>query len=168
MELPLATIPSSDVSQSSLPRSVVEGSNAETLGSRVRTRDENLPRPIPQARRHAAEMRFADRLPFYLIGSLLAATALAKLWMLLTDSFADIRVGIPREILWLSVALEFWVAFENFRIRDRQVLAFINTVVFGTFAALASIRWLLGYGSCGCSGNLELPAWILYSFCLTS
>ena len=102
----------------------------------------------------------AINLPFYLIALLLATTAIAKLWMLLADPFADIRVGIPKEILWLSVALELWLAFENFRIRDRRVLAFVNTVVFGSFAIFASIRWLMGYGSCGCSGKLELPAWM--------
>jgi hypothetical protein len=80
--------------------------------------------------------------------------------MLLTDSFADIRVRLPKEILWLSVGFELWLAFENFRIRDRRVLAFINTVVFGFFAIFASGRWLLGYTSCGCSGKLELPAWV--------
>jgi hypothetical protein len=80
--------------------------------------------------------------------------------MLLTDSFADIRVGLPKEILWLSVAFELWLAFENFRIRDQQLMAFINTVVFAFFAIFASARWLLGYNSCGCSGNLELPAWL--------
>ena len=102
----------------------------------------------------------ANNLPFYLIALLLATTAIAKLWMLLTDPFGEIRVGIPREILWLSVAFELWLAFENFRIRDRRVLAFVNTVVFGLFAIFAAIRWMLGYGSCGCSGNLELPTWI--------
>ncbi len=104
--------------------------------------------------------RFSARLPFLLIGLLLATTAIAKLWMLLTDSFADIRVGIPGEILWLSVAFEIWLAYENFRIRERCVLALINTVVSTSFAIFASVRWLLGYGSCGCAGKLELPAWI--------
>jgi hypothetical protein len=80
--------------------------------------------------------------------------------MLLTDSFADIRVGLPKEILWLSVAIEAWLAFENFRVRDHRVLSLVNTVVFGFFAIFASGRWLLGYSSCGCSGNLELPPWL--------
>lgn len=100
----------------------------------------------------------SPKVVFYLIGLLLTATALAKLWMLVTDSFADVRVGIPKEILWLSVAFELWLAFENFRIRDHRLLAFINTLVFGAFAIFGSIRSMLGYGSCGCSGNLELPA----------
>jgi hypothetical protein len=102
----------------------------------------------------------SQRITFYLIGGLLTATALAKLWMLLTDSFADVRVGIPKEILWLSVAFELWLAWQNFFMRDRHVLAFLNVIVFACFAIFASVRWALGYGSCGCSGSLELPAWI--------
>jgi hypothetical protein len=95
-----------------------------------------------------------------LIGLLLTATAIAKLWMLLTDSFADVRVGIPKEILWLSVAFELWLAFENFRLRDHRVMAFINTIVFAAFAIFASTRLVMGYKSCGCSGSLEIPAWV--------
>jgi hypothetical protein len=80
--------------------------------------------------------------------------------MLLTDSFADIRIGLPKEILWFSVAFELWLAFENFRVLDHRVIAFINTIVFASFAIFASIRLAMGYGSCGCSGSLEIPAWI--------
>jgi hypothetical protein len=94
-----------------------------------------------------------------LVSFLLIATAISKLWMLLTDSFAEIRVGLTREILWLTVAFEFWLAFENLRLRNRRVLAVINTVVFSIFAIFASARWILGYNSCGCSANLELPTW---------
>jgi hypothetical protein len=100
------------------------------------------------------------RIVFYLIGSLLVATALAKSWMLLTDSFADVRVGIPKEILWLSVAVELGLAWQNFRLRDHRVLALINTVVFASFGIFAAIRWMLGSGSCGCAGSLPLPAWL--------
>lgn len=100
-----------------------------------------------------------SKLVFRLIAILLTVTALAKLWMLLNDPFADVRVGLPKEILWLSVAFELWLAFENFRIRDRHVLSFINTIVFASFGIFAAIRWTLGYTSCGCSGSLELPPW---------
>ena len=80
--------------------------------------------------------------------------------MLLTDSFADVRVGISKEMLWFSVLLEFGVAVLNLRLKNINVLALINTVVFASFGFFAGTRWLLGYGSCGCSGNLELPAWV--------
>lgn len=95
----------------------------------------------------------------WLIGGVLFVTAAAKLWMLLTDSFSDVRVGISKEILWLSVALEFWLAWENFRSRNFSVMAFVNTIVFACFAIFSLSRWLTGYSSCGCSGNMELPIW---------
>jgi hypothetical protein len=119
-------------------------------------RDSTLPECVSQS----LTQPLWSRVPFYLIGLLLTATAIAKLWMLLTDSFADVRVGIPKEILWLSVAFEFWLAFENFRLRDHRVMAFVNTIVFASFAIFASIRFALGHSSCGCSGSLELPSWI--------
>ncbi len=102
----------------------------------------------------------ARRIVFTLIAGLLLFTAIAKLSMLLTDPFADVRVGISKEILWFSVLFEFGLAFLNLRLKDINVLAFINTVVFASFGLFAGTRWLLGYGSCGCSGNLELPVWV--------
>ena len=105
----------------------------------------------------------SSRIVFTLIAGLLLFTALAKLSMLLTDPFADVRVGISKEILWFSVLFEFGLAFLNLRLKNLNVLAFINTVVFASFGLFAGTRWLLGYGSCGCSGNLELPAWVFIS-----
>ena len=102
----------------------------------------------------------SGRIVFTLIAGLLLFTAIAKLSMLLTDSFADVRVGISKEILWFSVLFEFGLAALNLRLKNINVLALINTVVFASFGFFAGTRWLLGYGSCGCSGNLELPAWI--------
>ncbi len=101
----------------------------------------------------------ATKVPFYLIAILLSATAMAKIWMLLTDPFADIRVGIPKEILWITVVFELWVAFENWRIRDHRVLALINTLTFAIFAIFAGTRWAQGYTSCGCAGSMEFPPW---------
>jgi hypothetical protein len=133
-----------DSQPGSLIKSAAGGSQPESLIETV----SGLPQPV------------WSRIPFYLLGLLLAATASAKLWMLLTDSFADIRVGLAREILWLSLVFEFWLAYENFRLRDHRVLAFVNTLVFGSFAIFASIRLAMGYASCGCSGSLEIPAWV--------
>ena len=164
MDFRAAVISLNDGNQSDLPGSVVGNGNAVSVefppSSSDPSRKQKLLRPGQRSGRQSAKTSLANHLPFYVIGALLLATALAKLWMLLTDSFADIRVGMPKEILWLGVAFELWLAYANFRIREHRVLAFINTIVFGSFAIFASIRWLMGYGSCGCSGNLELPAWI--------
>jgi hypothetical protein len=102
----------------------------------------------------------ASSVPFYAISLLLTATSVAKLWMLLTDSFADVRVGLSKEILWLSFVFELYLAFENLCLRDRHLIAFINSVVFSFFATFASIRWFIGYTSCGRAGSLEIPGWI--------
>lgn len=102
----------------------------------------------------------AQRLPFYLIGTLLLVTAIAKLWLLLTDPFAEVRIGLSKEILWLAVCFELFLVYVNFGWRDRQVAAFINTIVFAGFAVFAATRLLLGYQSCGCSGGLEIPGWV--------
>ncbi len=107
----------------------------------------------------APTISLVERLPFYLIASLLSAPAMAKVWMLLTDPFADIRAGIPKEILWGTVVFELWLAFENLRIRDQRVLASIDVSTFSAFAIFAGVRWALGYASCGCAGNFEVPPW---------
>ena len=115
--------------------------------------------PFTNIIRTSAATPTPDRIVFLLIAALLLFTAVAKLWMLLTDPFADVRVGIPKGILWFSVLFEFALAFLNLRHQDVKLLSFINTVVFASFGLFATARWLLGYGSCGCSGNLEFPAW---------
>ena len=46
------------------------------------------------------------RVVFFLIGLLLSVTATLKLWMLMTDPFADIRVAIPAPVIWVSVLIE--------------------------------------------------------------
>jgi len=100
------------------------------------------------------------RVVFFLIGCLLAVTAVLKLWMLLTDPFADVHVGLQKEILWLNVAFEFGLAWLNFRSTDHDVVVFVDIVVFSTFALFLSVRRLMGYGSCGCSGALDIPMWV--------
>jgi hypothetical protein len=100
------------------------------------------------------------RVVFTLIGVLLLFTALAKLGMLVTDSFADVRVGISKKILWFSLLAELGLAYLNFRQKHPDSLALLNTVVFSSFAIFAAGRLLLGYGGCGCAGNLEIPGWV--------
>lgn len=100
------------------------------------------------------------RVFYVVVGVLLTCTAAAKLWMLLTDSFADVRVSLPLEILWISVVFEFCLAFVNFRVRRLRMLAAADLFVFGAFAVFGFIRWWLGYSTCGCSGNIEIPLWV--------
>lgn len=148
---PSSAISDRDQTQGELLDSVCDFGNG-VLANADSPEFEWVSQPLPQS--------VWSRILFSLIGILLSATAIAKLWMLLTDSFADIRVGLPKEILWLSVAFEFWLAYENFRLRDDRVMAFVNTLVFASFAIFASVRLAMGYASCGCSGSLEIPAWV--------
>jgi len=141
----------------------------ETFRESILTRptaNANLPRETMVATSVPASQNFdtsnfrslaslCDQIAFLLIAALLLFTATAKLWMLWTDPFADVRVGISREILSLTVLFEFALAAANLSLRNRALLAWINIFTFGSFGIFASIRWYLGYGSCGCAGNIE-------------
>lgn len=68
-----------------------------------------LPKRVGSAS-HGASLKHctrSQRIAFKLVGILLTTTALAKLWMLLTNPLADVPVGSPKEFIWLSVAFEF-------------------------------------------------------------
>ena len=92
-----------------------------------------------------------------LIGLLLSVTAAAKLHLLLTDPFADLRAGLTVPVIWLAVVLELALAWMNFRGRDARLVMIANVAVFALFTALSTTRWLRGHSSCGCAGSLELP-----------
>lgn len=102
----------------------------------------------------------SDRYVFCIVGLLLVASAIAKLWLLVTDAFADVRIQLPIEILWVSVAFELVLGMENFRVRNQKILALIDLSVFSGFAVFSSVRMALGFRTCGCSGALELPSWL--------
>ena len=100
------------------------------------------------------------RVVFFLIGCLLTVTAVLKLWLLITDPFADVRVGLPKEMLWISVGFEVWLAYINFRVAENRLLLFADMVVFSVFGIFAIIRLSMGYTSCGCTGSIEVPPWL--------
>lgn len=150
----------------------VELGNAESLESSLKADKESCEREPARlgqgwlgkrlgnsVNKPSVKIGLVARIPFYLIASLLSATAMAKVWMLLADPFADIRAGIPKEILWGTVVFELWLAIENLRIRDHRVLASIDVFIFSAFAIFSGVRWAMGYGSCGCAGNFEVPPW---------
>lgn len=95
-----------------------------------------------------------------MIAALLLTTGVAKLVMLLSDPFATIRVGVPEWVLWGVVAIELCLAFANLYFRRSHIVAFVNFVVFSLFAVFALWRWHLGFTTCGCSGQFELPVWL--------
>jgi hypothetical protein len=101
-----------------------------------------------------------QRVFFWLIALLLLFTAGAKVWMLLTDPFTEVRLAISREILWLGIAIEFSVAVVNLMSNRLVSISCVNFLLFLGLGVFAFARWLLGYQNCGCAGTLELPTWI--------
>jgi hypothetical protein len=90
---------------------------------------------------------------------LLLVTATAKILTLLTDAYADLKLGVSVEVLWSVAIAELALVAMNLRHRSLPELLCINLVVFCAFWCFAFSRWLLGYGSCGCTGNIEVPSW---------
>ncbi len=105
----------------------------------------------------------SEKVFFYFVGLILIASAIVKFWSLATDAFVDVRVGLPKEILWVSIAIDFILGIENFRIRNHRVLTVIDAAVLTGFALFGCTRMLLGFRSCGCSGVLDLPSWFVAS-----
>lgn len=97
-----------------------------------------------------------------LVGMLLFLTAALKIRLLLTDPFADITVSIPREILWIVAFLEIGLGWLNLKPnQDLGILGLCNVSVFTSFALFGVSRYILGYNSCGCTGEFNIPLWLL-------
>lgn len=109
-------------------------------------------------------LRFAESIPFRLIGLVLAVAAISKLLLLLFDPFADVRVGIPKEVLWLSVAIEFSLSIANLIARKYRIISLLDCIVFAAFAIFVCVRMAMGYHGCGCLGLLDLPSWPFLCF----
>ncbi len=93
------------------------------------------------------------RVLFNAIAALLIFTALAKLWLLLTDPFADIKVGMPVSLLWATVVLEISVATLTFSPGVSQRLKWFSLFGIHVLFLIVSVsRFLLGFESCGCAG----------------
>jgi hypothetical protein len=67
---------------------------------------------------------------FWMIGIVLIIAGSAKLWLLITDTYADVKIGLPREILWVSLAFDIVLGIENLLIRNRRMLAIVDVAVF--------------------------------------
>ncbi len=96
-----------------------------------------------------------NRVFFYCVSLLLGFSALTKLWMLLTDPFADIRTGFPIWLTWLSVLIEIalaWFLATSFRPELKSSLV---SLVFMTFFSFSLWQWAIGKDDCGCFGKLE-------------
>jgi uncharacterized membrane protein YphA (DoxX/SURF4 family) len=102
---------------------------------------------------------------FYLvIALLLLTTAGLKALMLITDPFADVKVGVREWILWLGVAIEVSVCVAILTTRDLRVVNWLLLVLFGSFAAFSFVNWWSGKTDCGCAGNLPVPPFAFLVF----
>jgi hypothetical protein len=91
----------------------------------------------------------------------LGVAAVLKGWLVLTDSFADLRTGYPITILYLAIVFELvaaaWLIFG----RDATIKWLILAVAISLFLFVSLIRYSIGITGCGCLGSVELPRWLL-------
>ncbi len=87
--------------------------------------------------------------------------AVLKGWLLLTDSFADLRTGYPTTILLLAIAIELSSSLFLVFGRDLTIKWLLLAGLFGQFFTISASRYLMGITGCGCLGSIELPRWLL-------
>ena len=100
-----------------------------------------------------------------LIALLLILAASAKLWLALTDPFADLRTALPWNQLWLVIFIEYWIAYLNLRhssSNSKHWLWLLNILFFSGLLLVSIVKWVSGATSCGCLGAWELhPGWMV-------
>ncbi len=102
------------------------------------------------------------RAVFVLIGCLLLSTAVAKLWMLLTDPFADLKTGTSISLLWAAVFVELAVVWVLASRATGESKWLVLLVFFSSMTAVSTYNLLSGRLTCGCAGSFPLhPAWVL-------
>ena len=52
------------------------------------------------------------------IGTILMITAILKLHMVVTDPFADLKIGYPFTVIWLVILFEVMIASVNFLVKE--------------------------------------------------
>ena len=106
--------------------------------------------------RHAREY-WLVRVLNLTIACLLTISSLSKLWVVVSDPFADLTLGFPVPVIWMVIVIELFVVYEN--VRDQEVTArtwFHNLCVFCCFLSVGAFRYFHGDETCGCLG-IELP-----------
>jgi len=100
-----------------------------------------------------------SRIVLAVIGTILILSAGAKLWLLVSDPFADLKTGYPLLVLWLAVAAEASVGLLGILRSGDDLSWFANVVLFGVLFAVSTSRMALGFPSCNCFGEIQLPVW---------
>jgi hypothetical protein len=96
-----------------------------------------------------------------ILGILLVVAAILKLHMLVTDPFADLKLGYPTVLLWAVVFVEFGVGAINIKGSNPLVpfplIWLVNIVLFGMFFGVSLFRLVMNEASCGCFGKIDIP-----------
>jgi len=97
----------------------------------------------------------------YIIGAILATSALTKAWDLLSLPQASLGNWIlPRSLSVTIVGIELALATLFIWGIWPRVLRLVGIVCFGSLALVAGYFTLQGVTSCGCFGRLHVPPWI--------
>jgi len=100
------------------------------------------------------------RVVFFLIGCLLTVTAVLKLWMLLTDPFADISTGRPFHVLWFAVFAEVLAVYTVLTRTPAAIKWWTLVFLIGCFALISAGNVIAGKTNCGCAGSISIsPIW---------
>lgn len=93
---------------------------------------------------------------FWLLATLLLASALLKAWMLATDPFADIRTGFSIGVLGSGIAIEVLIAYQLIQRNSFAQKWTLSFSVFTVFMCVSAIRLASGYQNCGCFGRVTM------------
>jgi|GEM_PF-1167754 len=104
------------------------------------------------------------RVVFFLIGCLLTVTAGLKLWMLMTDPFADIVTGFSVWVLWFGILCELLLVSLLLSPVELSLKIGFSFVLFGAFFIISISRSLMGFENCGCAGVASFKPWVAVVF----
>ena len=90
-------------------------------------------------------------------GLLLVVAASAKLYLLMTDPFLDLHLNFPMWIIWVGVAVEYFVAFFALRYSGHPANLLPLFLLFSVFLVVSGARFLFGIEGCGCFEKLDIP-----------
>lgn len=113
-----------------------------------------------RARNVKPETRKSERafwLVAFMLTAVLAASASMKVHLLVSDPFADIRVGVPASLIIASTCVELFSVIFVLGGRHPKAVHIVLASVFAVFLLVSAINVLLGANKCACGGALQLP-----------
>jgi hypothetical protein len=98
------------------------------------------------------------------VALVLLATGGLKIHQLLTDPFADLKIGYSRFWLWGAGMAEVGVGVFVFWNRITSLSWWILTVLFLVLMLFASWNIWNGQSDCGCAGAISISPWVFWLF----